>query len=437
MPNYMPKATTMETMKNKDSSVGISYPMLTKTNYTAWSLKMKVYMQAHGIWQAIEPKSDKETVDEKTDKMAMAAIYQGIPEDILLSVAEKKAAKDVWEAVKTMCLGADRVKKARIQTLKAEFEFLNMKDTELIDDFCMRLNGLVTNIRALGETVNEAYVVKKLLRAVPSKFLQITSTIEQFGNLETMTIEEAVGSLKAHEERLRGQSDTADGQLLLTEEEWKKREANEGQLLFTREEWIKRSNKGEVSPGQRNQNSSGASYQGKEGVRLVRDRSKVRCFNCHSLGHFVAECRKPRREKDKDQRTEVNLTHTQDDEPALLFVERTEEVTDELLLNEGEVKLKLNKNADDDMESSLWYLDNGASNHMTGDQKKFRNLNENVAGKVRFGDGSTVEIKGKGSVVFQCKNGEELIVDEVYYIQTCVIILYLLVRFQKMGIELL
>lgn len=162
------------------------------------------------------------TQSMKTDKMGMAAIYHGIPEDILLSVAEKQTAKEVWEAVKTMSLGADRVKKARIQTLKAEFEFLVMKDTELIEDFCMRLNGLVTNIRALGETVDETYVVKKLLRAVPSKFLQITSTIEQFGNLETMSIEEAVGSLKAHEERLRGQKETAGGQLLLTEEEWRK-----------------------------------------------------------------------------------------------------------------------------------------------------------------------------------------------------------------------
>lgn len=240
MAKYMPKAMEMETLKSKEGSVGLSYPMLTKSNYTAWSLKMKVYMQAHGIWEAIEPKNTKDAIEDKTDKMALAAIYQGIPEDILLSVAEKKTAKEAWEAVKTMCLGADRVKKARIQTLKAEFEFLSMKDSEKIDDFCMKLNGLVTNIRALGETIEEAYVMKKLLRAVPAKFLQITSTIEQFGNLEAMTIEEVVGSLKAHEERLHGQSENGGGQLLLTEEEWRKRENNDGKLLLTREEWMRK-----------------------------------------------------------------------------------------------------------------------------------------------------------------------------------------------------
>lgn len=73
--------------------------------------------------------------------------------------------------------------------MKAEFESLSMKKSEQIYDFCMRLNGLVTNIRAPGEEVTESYVVKKLLRSVPAKFLQITSTIEQFGDLNKMIIE--------------------------------------------------------------------------------------------------------------------------------------------------------------------------------------------------------------------------------------------------------
>lgn len=78
--------------------------------------------------------------------------------------------------------------------------------------------------------------MKKLLRAVPAKFLQIASTIEQFGNLETMSVEETIGSLREHEERIKGPGDTSGGQLLLTEEEWQKRDKEEGKLLLTREE---------------------------------------------------------------------------------------------------------------------------------------------------------------------------------------------------------
>ncbi|KAK1400343.1 CCHC-type domain-containing protein [Heracleum sosnowskyi] len=287
-------------------SMGLSYPMLTKTNYTVWSMKMKVLMQAHGVWEAVEQSDPKAVVvDERVDKVAMAMIYQSVPEEILLSLSEKKQAKEVWEALKTMCQGANRAKVAKIQTLKAEFEALTMKDTELLDDFSLKLVGLVTNIRVLGEEVKEDYVVKKLLRAVPSKFLQIASTIEQFGNLEEMMLEEAIGSLKAHEERLKGTTEVTDSQVLLTEEEWRKRENSDSKLLLTREEWQKRMNRGG--------NEGGSNTGGRNG----RDKSRIRCYNCHIYGHYAAECRKPKREK--EARQEALMARTEEEEPALLL----------------------------------------------------------------------------------------------------------------------
>ncbi|XP_074342194.1 uncharacterized protein LOC141679651 [Apium graveolens] len=68
-----------------------------------------------------------------------------------------------------MCQGADRAKKAKIQTLRTEFESLVMKDNEQIHEFYLKLNGLVTNIRGLGEPITESYVVKKILRAVQNE----------------------------------------------------------------------------------------------------------------------------------------------------------------------------------------------------------------------------------------------------------------------------
>lgn len=166
-----------------------------------------------------------------------------------------------------MCLGADRVKKARVQTLRVEFENFSMKDTEKIDDFTMKLNGIVTNIRTLGETIVESVVVKKLLRSMPSEFLQITLAIVQFGDLENMSVEEAVGSLKAHEEPLKGQQSDNTGQLLLTDEEWTRRESTDRQLLFTKDEWIKMSKNGgtEVSQTSKIRSTGGGGSRGNRG----------------------------------------------------------------------------------------------------------------------------------------------------------------------------
>lgn len=110
-----------------------------------------------------------------------------------------------------------------------------MKDTDLLKDFYMKLNGIMTNIRALGEDMKESYIVKKILRTVPPKFLQIASFMEQLRDLEAMMVEEAVGALKAHEERIKGNKENNGGQLLMTEEDWIKKEGGENKLLITKE----------------------------------------------------------------------------------------------------------------------------------------------------------------------------------------------------------
>ncbi|KAL8107473.1 hypothetical protein AgCh_024041 [Apium graveolens] len=125
----MPKKMTTETGKIKDGGDGLNYPMLTRDNYTTWAIKMRVFMQAHGVWDAIDPKDPKKPIKEKTDKIAMDAIYKAIPEDVLLSITKKATTKEAWDAIKTLCLGAERVKRAKVQTLKAEFESLHMKDS--------------------------------------------------------------------------------------------------------------------------------------------------------------------------------------------------------------------------------------------------------------------------------------------------------------------
>lgn len=52
------------------------------------------FMEAQDVCEAVNPKDPKAKIETCTDNVALAAIYQGIPEDILLSVAENKTAKE-------------------------------------------------------------------------------------------------------------------------------------------------------------------------------------------------------------------------------------------------------------------------------------------------------------------------------------------------------
>jgi len=85
-------------------------------------------------------------------------------------------------------------------------------------------------------------------------------------------------------------------------------------------------------------------------------------------------------------------------------------------LVEPKVLLHLSEEEKEAVVSRRWVLDIGATNHMTGTRTVFAELNTGVTGTVKFGDGSVVDIQGKGTVLFACKSGEHRRLDGVYYI---------------------
>ncbi|GKC35173.1 uncharacterized mitochondrial protein-like protein [Tanacetum coccineum] len=119
-----------------------------------------------------------------------------------------------------------------------------------------------------------------------------------------------------------------------------------------------------------------------------RDLSHIQCYRYDKYRHFVSKC------PERNRNHEVNLNEAQE--------------------KEKYTPPKSESNIDD--EDDVWYFDNGASNHMTSNYSYFSELNENITGRVRFGDGSCVSIKGKCSILFQGKNGEQKLLKDVYYI---------------------
>ena len=81
----------------------------------------------------------------------------------------------------------------------------------------MKLTKIVSDIRSLGDMVEEISIVKKFLRAVPRWFIQIVTSIEQSSDQKNMSIEEVVSRFKVHEEIFHGYEDKEkEKHLLLT-----------------------------------------------------------------------------------------------------------------------------------------------------------------------------------------------------------------------------
>ena len=136
--------------RTKDfGSTSIQCPMLSSTNYTVWSMRMKVLLRVHEVWDTIEPGSD----DQKKNDVAIALLFQSVPETLILQVGEQTASKEIWNAIKSRHLGADRVREARLQTLMTEFDRLKMDDSDTVDDFAGKISGLSSKATSLGENI--------------------------------------------------------------------------------------------------------------------------------------------------------------------------------------------------------------------------------------------------------------------------------------------
>lgn len=420
MPKYL-RLENMSIVTQGKESGGVPFqcPVLTSSNYTTWAIRMEAVLDAQGLWESIEPPTGV-AVDEKKNKSARAFIFQALPEDILLQVAKKKTAQEVWESLKTRYLGADRVQKARLHTLKSEFESLRMKDGETIDEFTGKLSGMISKYNSLGATLEDSVLVRKLLDSVPDKYLQLVASIEQYSDVDLMPFEEAIGRLKAYEDRLRLRNGNSsnDGSLLLTKSEGTSTQRALGGASSSggRGRGFSQGYRGGRSGGRgRGRGRGGRGGRGGQrdsgnNYHKLRDKKHIKCFNCDNYGHYASECKAP-----KERGDEANLTQTQEEEPALLLSVCGERTTTMVLLNEDKVfpgQNEINHGADKD----TWYLDNGASNHMTGNKDFFAELDGNITGQVRFGDGSKVQIKGKGSIVLNCKTGEQRVVTDVYFI---------------------
>jgi hypothetical protein len=84
-----------------------------------------------------------------------------------------------------------------------------------------------------------------------------------------------------------------------------------------------------------------------------------------------------------------------------------------------------------------WVLDSGASNHMTDVREVFAELDTNIHGTVRFGDGSVVEIEGIGTILFVCRNGEHKVLVCVYLIPKLSTNIVSLGQLDEIGYEVL
>ena len=103
---------------------------------------------------------------------------------------------EVLTILETTYKGTKKVKDIKLQMLTTRFEEVKMSDDESFDSFYGRLNEIVIAKLNLGEKIEDAKVVRKILRSLPESFWAKLTAIKESKDLDEIKIQELIGSLQ-------------------------------------------------------------------------------------------------------------------------------------------------------------------------------------------------------------------------------------------------
>jgi RNase H-fold protein (predicted Holliday junction resolvase) len=372
-------------------------------------------------------------------------LYQAIDRVTFEQILDRRTSKIVWDSLKSKFGGNAKVKQSLLNTLRRDFEILQMKHSETIAEYFVRVTLVANQMRSNGETMPDTKVVEKVLRTLTERFTYVVVSIEESKDVSAMTIDELQSSLVVHEAKFKRLD----------------KEHNEEHALRVSIGDDRFHN----APRERRR----PTYQsrGRGRGRQGFGRATVKCFKCHKQGHFQYEC--PTWERNAnyveldDEEELLLMAHvepmgsaditTEDDEDAVKLdcvkisgdgvvsndgndvefnvaldcvkenggdVEMKNEdnvalvelkngdnvaLVDCVTVNGGDVKLEndvlllmAHSETKELTKEEVWFIDSGCSNHMTGNKKWFVTLDESFSHSVKLGNNARMQVMGQGNV---------------------------------------
>lgn len=367
-------------------------------HYDHWSMLMENFLRSKEYWSLVEDgiavpengdsssgltEAQKKTMEDQKlkDLKVKNYLFQAIDRSIMETILVKDTSKQIWDSMKLKYQGLTRVKRAKLQALRKEFEVLQMKESEGVDEYFARTLTIANKMKIHGEKMDRVVIIEKILRSMTPLFDYVVCSVEESNDLCTLTIDELQSSLLVHEQRMKGHRQSSEEQV----------------LKVTHEDRV----------GGRGRGCGAFRGRGRGRGRQDFNKALVECYKCHKLGHFQYEC--PSWEK------------------AANYAELDEE--EELLLM-AHVELNGAK------REEVWFLDSGCSNHMSRNKHWFEDFDEKFRHTVKLGNNSKMSVMGKGNIKLEVE-GVTHVMTNVFYIPELANNLLSIGQLQEKGLAIL
>ncbi|KAG8481821.1 hypothetical protein CXB51_027173 [Gossypium anomalum] len=376
-------------------------PVFTGENYHIWVVKMKTYLQAHDLWSVVENDAEppplranptiaqmRQHAEETAKKpKAMACLQNGVSDLIFTRIMACDSPKQAWDRLKEEFMGSEKTRQQQLINLRRDFENLKMKEAESIKQYSDRIMTTVNSIRLLGDDFAESRVVEKVITTLPERFESKISSLEDSRDLTTISLSELVNSLYALEQRRANrQEEHSEGAF-----QAKARESSNSNQKG-KKPWLEKKDKSRRDSSRRSYPPCTHCKRTTHSEKFCWRRPDVQCWKCKQFGHVEKLCRnKGKAPTHQDQAQVVEDVPAQEEH---VFSASCFSTTSRAKCS--------------------WLVDSGCSHHMAADVSLFKELDRSFSSRIRIGNGSLIEARGKGDVLISSSSGNKLISDVLY-----------------------
>lgn len=334
-----------------------SITKLNNTNFQVWKCKVELLLIKEDLWHTIGT-ARPTAPDEKWLKADRQA---RATIGLLVEDDQLRHIKDINSAKEAWIALQNYHQKASLTNQVFLFKRICSMKLSENGDMESHLNVMLNSVdqlAALGETLKDKMIIALLLCSLPESYNTLITALKTRSEDE-LTIELVKGKLLDEYRRRKNAKDHMD--------------ARDDKALKVQSKRF-----GKVTPQKKD----------------VKDTT---CFFCNKPGHLKKDCRSYKKWKAARENEKVNQAVNNGTDTHICF-----------------------NTQDDNCSDRTWFIDSGATSHMTNDKNFFEILNTCTNERIKLANGDSADVRGIGNGYFICTDNRgkqnKVMVKDVLYV---------------------